>query len=89
MIMKAKERPVLTGKAGMPDASEIRFLDRNLPSHPVMTVQRAARLLGVTAPTARKAIDLLETLDVLRETTGRQRDRVYAYHEYMRILTGD
>jgi Fic family protein len=66
----------------------IELLD-NLPAHPVMTVPRAARLLAVTAPTARKAIDLLETLDVLRETTGRQRDRVYAYHEYMRILTGD
>ena len=24
-----------------------------------------------------------------REITGRQRDRVYAYHEYMQILTGD
>ncbi len=66
----------------------IQLLD-DLPAHPVMTVPRAAKLLSITAPTARKAIDLLETLDVLGETTGKQRDRVYAYHEYMRILTGD
>jgi len=26
---------------------------------------------------------------MLRETTGKQRDRVYAYHEYLRILTGE
>ncbi len=54
-----------------------------------MTVPRAARRLGITAPTARKAIDLLEALDVLRETTGKRRDRAYAYHEYIQILTGD
>jgi Fic family protein len=66
----------------------LQLLD-NLPAHPVMTVPRAAKLLGITAPTARKAIHLLEALDVFRETTGKKRDRVYAYHEYMQILTGD
>ncbi|MCP3904409.1 MAG: Fic family protein [Planctomycetes bacterium] len=64
----------------------IRLLE-SLPVHPVITVPRATTLLGITAPTARKAVDLLETLDVLRETTGKRRDRVYAYHEYMQILT--
>ena len=42
---------------------------------------------GISAPTARKAIELLEALDVLRETTGKQRDRIYAYDEYMQVLT--
>lgn len=36
---------------------------------------------------ARRAIDLLERLGVLRETTGKQRDRVYAYHAYLDLLT--
>ena len=66
----------------------IQLLDR-LPEHPVLTVPRAAEVLGMTAPPARKAIELLAALKVLRETTGKQRDRVYAYHEYLRILTGD
>jgi Fic family protein len=66
----------------------IQLLDR-LPKHPVLTVPRAAEVLKLTAPPTRKAIELLESLGVLRETTGRQRDRVYAYHEYLRILTGD
>jgi Fic family protein len=66
----------------------LQLLDR-LPKHPVLTVPRAAEVLGMTAPTARKAIELLAALKVLRETTGRQRDRVYAYHEYLRILTGE
>ena len=60
-----------------------------LPSNPVVTVSRASDLLGLTAPPTRKAIELLERLGVLREITGKQRDRAYAYHEYMQILTGD
>lgn len=66
----------------------VRLLDA-LPRSPIMTVPRASKVLGLTAPLARKAIELLESLDVLRETTGKQRDRVYAYHDYLRILTSE
>jgi Fic family protein len=66
----------------------VQLLDR-LPTHPLVTVPRAADVLKLTAPPARKAIEVLVSLRVLRETTGKQRDRVYAYHEYLRILTGD
>ena len=59
----------------------------HLPSTPVLTVPRASELLGMTAPPTRKAIDLLEQIGVLRETTGKQRDRVYAYHAYLDLLT--
>ncbi len=58
-----------------------------LPSNSVLTVPRASERLGITAPPARKAIDLLEELGVLRETTGKKRDRVYAYHAYLDLLT--
>ncbi len=64
----------------------VRLLDR-LHANPVLTVQLASELLGLTAPPARKAIDLLEELGILRETSGKQRDRVYAYHDYLELLT--
>ncbi len=64
----------------------IQLLDR-LPSNPVVTVPRVSSLLGITAPPARKAVELLESLGVLHETTGKQRDRVYAYHAYLDLLT--
>jgi Fic family protein len=64
----------------------VKLLDL-LPANPVLTVPRASELLGITAPPARKAIDLLEELGVLHETTGKQRDRVYAYHAYLELLT--
>lgn len=66
----------------------IQLLDR-LPRHPVLTVPHTAEVLGLTTPPARKAIELLESLKVLCETTGRKRNRIYAYHEYLQILTGD
>ena len=66
----------------------IRLLDV-LPEHPVVTVPRIAKLLKISAPTARKAVELAFNAGVLRETSGKQRDRVFAYHKYLQILTGD
>ena len=66
----------------------IRLIER-LPSSPVVTVAAASELLGLTAPPTRKAVGLLESLGVLREITGKRRDRAYAYHDYLRILTDD
>jgi Fic family protein len=64
----------------------IQLLDL-LPSNPMVTVPKATRLLGGTAPTARKAVELLKGIGVLRETSGRKRDRIYAYHAYLQALT--
>jgi Fic family protein len=66
----------------------IQLLDL-LPSNPMVTVPTATKLLGSTAPTARKAVEVLEKIGVLRETSGRKRDRVYAYHAYLQALTAD
>ena len=45
--------------------------------NPYMTVARAAQVLGVSNPTARKAVERLEQAGVLQETTGREWGRVY------------
>lgn len=83
----SSDRRRLTGHRRATVAA-LQLLDL-LPEHPVLTVSQASELLKSTAPTARKAVDLLAEVDVLRETTGKQRDRVYAYHTYLEILTGD
>lgn len=66
----------------------IRLLDQ-LPTHPMMTLARAIDLLKTSKPTASKAITVLAEAKVLRETTGKARDRVYAYHGYLKVLTED
>ncbi len=68
--------------------SAIRLFDQ-LPRHPIVTLQRAIKLLQTSKPTALKAIAALVDAGVLRETTGKQRDRVYAYHHYLEVLTKD
>jgi Fic family protein len=66
----------------------IRLLDR-LPEHPIVTLPRAMELLKTTKPTAGKAIDALCKAGILYETTGRQRDRIYAYNFYLKVLAED
>jgi len=68
--------------------SAIRLLDQ-LPNHPIVTLPRVMQLLDTSKPTALKAIKALVDVGVLRETTGKQRDRVYAYHRYLEVLTKD
>ena len=50
----------------------VQLLER-LPSHPVVTASTASELLRLTAPPTRKAIELLESLGVLHEITGKRR----------------
>ena len=66
----------------------IRVLDL-LPEHPMVTLPGVMGLLKTTKPTAGKAIDALCKAGVLKETTGRRRDRIYAYEAYLKVLAED
>ncbi len=66
----------------------IRLFD-HLPRHPMVTLRLAIKLLKVSKPTAIKALDALQQASILQETTGKLRDRVYAYHAYLDVLTTD
>jgi Fic family protein len=63
----------------------IRLMER-LPIHPVVTIPTVVKLLKTTKPTAGKAVQLLENLGMLTETTGKQRDRTFAYTGYLEKL---
>jgi Fic family protein len=64
-------------------------LFESLPDHPMVTLPSAAKLIGASSPTAGKAIELLCRMHILREVTGKQRDRVYAYQSYLDVLAED
>ena len=49
----------------------------------MVTIPAAVKLLGTTKPTAAKAVGVLERLGILRETTGRRRDRTFGYAAYL------
>lgn len=57
-----------------------------LPRHPIVTVASVMNLLGTSKPTAARAIEVLAEIGILLETTGRKRDRSFAYRAYMERL---
>ena len=61
-------------------------LFESLPRNPLVTVKSAVKFCHTTKPTAAKAIDSLCSAGILEETSGRSRDRVYTYSEYMQLL---
>lgn len=57
-----------------------------LPRNPIVTVASAMKLIDTSKPTATKAIEILLEQDILTETTGRKRDRSFAYTAYLSNL---
>ena len=75
-----------------PPSSPIRFAIRlleQLPIHPIVTVPGIVKLLETTKPTAGKAVQLLESVGILVETSGRRRDRTFAYKAYLERLSSE
>lgn len=68
--------------------SAIRLFDQ-LPEHPIVTLAAVVDVLQTTKPTAAKAIHALTDAGILVERTGRQRDRVYGYQRYLKLLSAD
>ena len=63
----------------------VRLLEL-LPRHPVVTIPGSIRTPEMTKPTATKAVGSLESLGILKETTGRKRDRAYKCAPYPDLL---
>jgi Fic family protein len=53
---------------------------------PQVTVPLLARELGMTAPTARSALNHMVEFGVIEEMSGKKRDKVYVYRKYLDIL---
>src|SRR5690606_3010489 len=70
---------------GRPAASALR-VHQLLQQKPIIAIPDAAQRLGISAPTIAKSVHHLERLGILREITGRQRRRLFAYDGYLQIL---
>lgn len=57
-----------------------------LQQAPAIAIPRAARRLKLSQPTVAKSLLHLQTLGIVHEITGKKRDRVFAYKEYLDIL---
>lgn len=82
LVARDRERVLIAKGSSL---TAVRLLDV-LPRRPVVTIPGVAKMLETTKPTATKSIELLETLGILQETTGRRRDRTYRYARYLEHL---
>jgi Fic family protein len=69
-------------------ATALAITDR-LFLNPYVTATRLAERLGVSFPTVQAAIDRLVEAGILREVTGRQRNRIYCAEELLRTIEGE
>ena len=58
-------------------------LFETLPQHPIVTIASAMTLIDTSKPTATRAVETLVEAGILVETTGRRRDRSFAYRAYI------
>lgn len=81
------------------DKANIKTLGKAAPSaiqiltfmqkRPVVSVNDLKKELELTVPTLNTGLKNLENLGLVSELTGRQRDRLFAYQNYLAILSED
>lgn len=71
--------------SGKPAGSLQQIFDL-LKKNPYLTAAAAIEKTGLTPPTVQTALASLEEIGILREITGKKRDRVYEYQDYLAIL---
>ncbi len=67
-------------------AGSVLRVHQHLQKKPITSVPTAASALGLTTPTVRTALDHLAKLQIVREITGKRRDRLYVYDRYLQLL---
>ncbi len=67
-------------------AGNVARVHSYLQNRPVLEIPRASKEIGVSQPTITSAFKRLEEIGVVREITGKARDRIYVYQAYLDIL---
>jgi Fic family protein len=85
--LRERDRERINGALGRRAPRALLLLDELLKL-PVVRGRTVETLLGVTQPTATKLLAAFTEVGILKERTGRQRNRVYAYQEYLALFPG-
>lgn len=84
MALFDKDRDAIKtlGRSGAAAFRVQEFLQRR----PMMTIQAASRELSLSVPTIGKAVEHLIDLGIVREMTGKRRNRLFSYSKYLSLL---
>ncbi len=66
-------------------ATALRIFDA-LCARPILTLKEVCKRTGISFPAAAKGMDAIIKLGLARELTGKQRNRVFVYDQYLSIL---
>lgn len=83
--MREEMRETLPGKLGRRSGNGLRLLD-HLFRDPIVTVKGVEDVLALSQPAALKLVNVLVDAGILVELTGRQRNRVYEFHDYLKLF---
>jgi Fic family protein len=70
---------------GRPAASVLRIF-QHMQRNPIVSIPATAKKTGISAPTVAKSLEHMRSLGMVRETTGRERHRLFVYEPYLAIL---
>ncbi len=85
LAAKDQERVQTLGRAA---GSALRVHDF-LQRRPLTSIALCSKMLKLSFPPVMKAMEHLSKLGIVREVTGQKRNRVFAYHAYLRLLSED
>jgi Fic family protein len=70
-------------------APTILLVQEALQAKPLATIATLTQSTGLTTPTVTQALNELQKLKIVRETTGRARGRIFAYVRYLDALNAE
>jgi Fic family protein len=71
---------------GKPSASTL-IVHSYLQKHPITDAKKVVEHCKITLPTANKSLRHLAELGIVKEVTGKARNKIYAYQKYLDILS--
>lgn len=70
-------------------ANTVKKVFKFLESNPIIDIQKTSTELGLSFNAVSNAVQNLVELDILKQTESTQRNRVFAYEEYLKIMRKD
>jgi Fic family protein len=67
-------------------AANAQKVVRYLYRRPILAAEKVSKVAEVSMPTAYKLVSSLEDLDILKEVTGAERNRLYIFQDYLNLF---
>ncbi len=80
---KDRQRIEQSGKA----TAALLTIHNYLQGNPITTTAKLREACGVSLPTVLRNLATLETLDIVKEITGKERHKIFVYRDYLDLLS--